>query len=62
MNQEVKTQGVNIIDIPWVTDADVYHESQKACVRVLHGESWEEALLDLVSQWEQEDIERGNLS
>ena len=56
MNNEME-----IMDVPWVTESEIYHRSQEAFVRVLHGESWDEALLDLVSQWEQELIERGEL-
>ena len=56
MNNELKQE---IMDIPWVTESEIYHRSQEAFVRVLKGESWDEALLDLVSQWEQEAIEMG---
>lgn len=59
MNNEMKQE---TMEYPWVTDAEIYRGSQEAFVRILHGKSWEEALLDLVSQWEQEDIERGKLS
>ena len=59
MNNDMKQ---DIMDVPWVTDAEIYRGSQEAFIRVLHGESWEEALLDLVSQWEQELSVRGELS
>lgn len=55
MNREVDIHK----DVPWIFDADIYLKSQEAFIRVLHGETWEDALEDLLAQWELEAIERG---